>query len=305
MKTLRTLFVAMMALCTVALTGCTKDDDATTAEGSHTATGMANMQISETSNTIVASWTEAAGPISIDMKWTFYFGADGLCTSCKQESTFPTADMAQATYREAMASPEPDVDYAVNGKTYIQTVSIYNEYTKADIRTILEGMKTGNYNGGNGGNNNGGNGGNNNGGNDNGGNNGGNDNGGDDDDLISYDDPNGLMPAGTTIWTAENGDETGLLYISLSLTKVDGNKYTFSLGLTVIDEETSEEHSDAYTGTVYFSPYTGSGTVIVSFANGRINTSTAHLTININTPNEIEVSYQVGTIYGATLTRAQ
>lgn len=283
MKTLRTLFVAIMALCTVALTGCTKDDDATTAEGSHTATGMANMQISETSNTIVASWTEAAGPISIDMKWTFYFGADGLCTSCKQESTFPTADMAQATYREAMASPEPDVDYAVNGKTYIQTVRIYNEYTKADIRTILEGMKTGNYNGGNGGNN----------------------GGDDDDDLITYDDPNGLMPAGTTIWTADNGDETGLQYISLSLAKVDGNKYTFSLGLTVIDEVTSDEYSDAYTGTVYFSPYTGSGTVIVSFANGRINTSTAHLTININTPNEIEVSYKVGTIYGATLTRAQ
>lgn len=299
MKKFRMILMAALAMCTVALTSCTKDnaadgDDVENTENgggqNNAPQGMANMQITETDNQIVATWSEGVAGYSMVYKWIFDFDANDICIRASYEITFPTADAAQIAYREALQEENEGYEISLHGKTLVIVYreSDYEGSTKEDIRLALEIMKTGtlpdNYGGG-------------------GDNDDGDDNGdGDDDDMIVYDDPSGIMPAGTTYWSAASGDETGVEDVSLVLTKLEGNKYSFALGLTGHYEGVDEEFSDYYTGTVYFSPYTGSGTVYVNYVAGRLTrTSDARVTININTADEIEISYNVNGLYGATL----
>ena len=152
MKKFRLVLVAMLALCTVALTGCTKDDateeDNTEnnggSNGGNNATGLENMQITETANQIIATWTIGDAGYTLSYKYIFDFDAEGLCTKATLETTFPTADLAAMALREAQANSEYEA--SLRGKTLVLVYTEYTGNTKEEIRMALEIMKNG-YNG--------------------------------------------------------------------------------------------------------------------------------------------------------------
>lgn len=261
----KTLCLALLATTTIFLASCNKEDAEELANKlGNATTGLQDMKITETTNEIVATWSSkvAANTMTIDYKWTFQFDASGICTLYIAETTLPTADLAREAYQEAMRDPEPGTEISLNGKTLVIKRALDGNYTKAQIREILEGMKTGQYNAdifnGNGGGN---------GGDDNG--NGGDDNGGgSSNEGTPQGNACGYLPAGpyaTYYWDNDSDDSPyGGLSVVFSLYGSPSEPYyAFTLDISGWDNETEEDVDDGdhYAGTVRFDGTTGIGTV--------------------------------------------
>ena len=65
------------------------------------------------------TYSRTLNNMTITITWTCYFDDNNICTSSKEETTFPTAELAKLSYDETIANLEEGEDpgkYSVSGK---------------------------------------------------------------------------------------------------------------------------------------------------------------------------------------------
>lgn len=137
------LFFSMMALCAMFIFTACGGDDKNDDKGGTEYNGNGEQEIgsatfSENGNTMVLTFYQKTGNMSIKHVLTCTFDNNDKLTKATEAMTFPSAELAKLTYDAAVAE-EGTAKWSISGNTVTKDITEdYSDMTRDQIRQALK-----------------------------------------------------------------------------------------------------------------------------------------------------------------------